>query len=552
MRTIVFVFALLVVISQSAALSQNPTYNSGGPLLPEQAAYDVQYYDLTLFVNPADSTIQGTLRVDAKVLAPLDQFVLDLDNRLKVSSIKPASTNNHVSPFPFEHKKGKISAQLPRQALPGETVSIAVSYGGKPLVAPVKPGSWSDGFLWTRSKTGEPWLGIVSVLNGADIWWPCKDHPSDKPDSMALHITVPEPLTVAANGQMRDYERFWRNGKRMHTFHWYISTPINNYGVTLNIAQYSRLDDKYQSINGESFPVTLWVMPENYVKAMRFFPQILQHLDFFERTLGPYPFRRDKYGVAQTPYIGMEHQTIISYGGEFENNAYGFDTLHFHELAHEWFANLVTVPDWRDWWLHEGFATYMEALYAESLHHTQAYHEYMGAMRNRIRNKLPLAPRTSQRTRDIYGSDLYSKGAWVLHTLRYLIGKDALLKALRKFTYPDPAMEYVTDGRHCHFATTDDFQKIAEEVSGQDLGWFFETYLRQAELPRLASRVHGQTLELRWEVPNSLPFPMPVEVKIGDRIQKVDMTLGQETLVLPQGQQPAIDPDDWILKEGFN
>lgn len=537
---------LCLAIIVNTTFAQTNIYDSGGPILPEQAAYDVNFYDLELFVNPADSSIDGKLTADAKVLATLDWFVLDLDTLLTVKEVTiPAG--NGINPLTFERRVGKIWIKLPSRKYPGDEVSVTVAYGGRPLIAQVEKGSWSDGFIWTHSRTGEPWLGVVSVLDGADIWWPCKDHPSDEPDSMALHITVPEPLTVAANGQLRDYVR--HGGRdRLHTFYWFISTPINNYGVTLNIAQYSKLEGAYRSINGDRVPLTFWCMPEDYVKAMRLFPQMKKQLRFFEKTLGPYPFRADKYSVAQTPYLGMEHQTIISYGGDFKNNKYGFDTLHFHELSHEWFANMVTVPDWRDWWLHEGVASYLEAIYAESLDGLGAYHDYMADFRDRIQNEAPLAPRFSQRSRDIYGPDLYSKGAWILHSLRYLIGRQALLQALRRMTYPEPIKEYVTDGSQCHFVTTDQFQAIVEDVSGQDLDWFFEVYLRQPDLPRLHYWVQDNMLTLRWDAPEGLPFPMPVEVAFGSSLQKVDMLKGQATITLPAGAKPVVDPYDWILK----
>ncbi len=546
-RLFILLASLLGTNHLAKSHPQTEIYDSGGPLMAEQAAYDIGFYDLTLFVNPEDSTIQGKLRAEAEVISPLSWFVLDLDTVLRVEKTEFVGKNHRI-PLEFTREGGKLWIKMPEVKAGGDRISVEVSYGGKPMIASAGQASWSDGFLWTHSKSGEPWLGIVSVLNGADIWWPCKDHPSDKPDSMALHITVPEPLTVAANGHLRNYTR--HGGRdRLHTFDWFISTPINNYSVTLNIAQYSQLEGHYRSISGDIVPLTFWVMPENYAKAMRLFPQFSEHLRFLEEILGPYPFRSDKYSVAQTPYLGMEHQTIISYGANFENNPYGFDGLHFHELAHEWFANLVTAPDWRDWWLHEGVATYLEALYAEKLNDEQAYHQYIQSLRGRILNLRSVAPRASQRTREIYGTDIYNKGAWILHSLRYLVGKDILLQAFRRLTYPDPTFEYVADGRQCHFATTDDFQAIVEELSGQDLEWFFEIYLRQPELPRLVTDLQDSSLQLRWDVPSDVVFSMPVEVMLGEKRHRVDMAGGHAQVAVSGDIEPVVDPSGWLLTD---
>lgn len=545
-RLLVLSASLLGTHHLAKPSAQTEIYDSGGPLMAEQAAYDVSFYDLTLFVNPKDSTIQGKLRAEAKVVQPLNWFVLDLDTVLKIDNVTQVTADGSRVRLQYKREGGKIWIRMPELETTGQHVAVEVSYGGRPIVASTDQTKWTDGFLWTQSKSGEPWLGIVSFLDGADIWWPCKDHPSDKPDSMALHITVPEPLTVAANGRLRKYTR--HGGRdRLHTFDWFISTPISNYSVTLNIAQYSQLDGYYRSINGDMIPLTFWVMPENYAKALRLFPQLSEHLRFLEEILGPYPFREDKYAVAQTPYLGTENQTIISYGANFQNNRYGFDATHFHELAHEWFANLVTAPDWRDWWLHEGVTTYLEAIYAEKLNGQNSYHEYMQDLRSRILNLHAVAPLTPQRTRDIYGTDIYNKGAWILHSLRYLVGEDILLQSLRRLTYPTPQMEQVVDGRQCHFATTDDFQNIVEELSGQDLDWFFEIYLRQPDLPRLQKTFEGNVMYLKWDVPGDIIFKMPVEVLLGTEKRRVDMSKGYGQVNLPETLEVSIDPTAWIL-----
>jgi len=392
-------------------------------------------------------------------------------------------------------------------------------------------------------------------MDGADVWWPCKDHPSDEPDSMALHITVPEPLIVATNGRLQNVKK---NSDGTQTFNWLISLPFNNYSVALNIAPYRTIEGEFKSMTGESVPITLWVLPEDYEKGQQLFPQITKDLNFFEKYLGPYPFRAEKVGVAQTPHLGMEHSTVTAYGANFQNNAYGFDGLLFHELGHDWWANLVTASDWRDFWLHEGFQTYMDALYAGALQGDAGYERYMAAQRQGIRNRQAVAPREARSAMQIYmtapdyvnsDGDIYGKGALILHTLRYLIGDDAFFKSLRRMAYPDPKMESVKDGRQFRFATTDDFRHIAEEASGMKLDWFFEVYLRQPALPRLITETRGNAMVLRWDAPAGLSFPMPVEVQVGGQTRRVEMNQAEATIAFEAGQAPVVDPKNRILKQ---
>ncbi|MDX1938998.1 MAG: M1 family aminopeptidase, partial [Saprospiraceae bacterium] len=301
--------------------------------------------------------------------------------------------------------------------------------------------------------------------------------------------------------------------------------------------------------------VVFYVLPEDYEKGQKLFPEILDHLRFFEKFCGPYPFRADKYGVAQTPHLGMEHQTIIAYGANFNNGSmtggkdWGFDALHQHELAHEWWGNLVTNSDWRDMWLHEGFGSYMQPLYMEQRKGKEAYQQYMQNMR-RFSNYLAVAPRESKTGDEIYQAPIYSKGAWVLHTLRYLMGDAAFFRALRRMAYPDPTMERITNGGQARFATTDDFLSICETESGMDLDWLFEVYLRQAQLPKLYSKIEDGKLSLRWESPvKEMPFPMPIEIEIGNKRQRIQIPA--EGLILPIGKtdKPVVDPDGWLLFE---
>lgn len=545
--------ALLALIGMVSCSYAQPGQDSGGGLSPEQASYDVTYYDLALEVQPTAQRIEGTLTAYASVVHPLSWFVQDLDTTLRVQSVELVRDDGTTAPLSFERRDAQLWTELARTRQPGEELVVRVRYGGTPREAPNPP--WDGGFTWSTTPGGAPWIATSVQIEGADLWWPTKDHPSDEPDSMALHFTVPRPLVAASNGRLQQVEA----QDTSRTYHWFVSTPINNYGVALNAAPYRTIEDTYESVTGEEIPVTFWVLPAHYEQGKTLFPQFKEHLRFYEELLGPYPFRADKYGVAETPHLGMEHQTIIAYGSDFTNNRFGFDGLHHHELGHEWWGNLVTAADWSHFWLHEGFCTYMQALYAGEREGREAYHQYMARNRSNIRNQKPVAPPSPRSTKQMYrlppdytttDSDMYYKGAWILHTLRFLIGEEAFFEALRRMAYPRPVLREATEGRQTRFATTRDFVRIAKATSGQGLDWFFGVYLRQAELPRLVTERSGTRLQLRWTVPGEHTFPMPIPVQVGGETRRVEMTGGSATIELPAGTTDvAVDPTNWVLKE---
>jgi aminopeptidase N len=547
---VVMLFAPIVLVAQRN-LGTRAT-ESGGPLMPEQAAYDVTFYSLDLTVNPADSSIAGSVTTYATIVHPIEWFVLDLDTVFTVTATTGGSPSADIDLLEFERRGSRIWISLSQTYQPGERVRVRVNYHGRPRIAARPP--WVGGFTWARTPSGQPWISLSCQNDGADLWWPCKDHPGDRADSVALRITVPAGLVCASNGKLLNVTDN-RNGTS--TFRWFVSTPINNYCVNISIAPYRTVDTLYTSVTGEKFPVTFWVIPEDYHRGVKHMPLFLKDLRFLEERLGPYPFRADKYGVVHTPYLGMEHQTLIAYGNEFRLNEFGYDWLHFHELAHEWWANLVSNADWKDMWIHEGFATYMEALYREHLAGDTAYHSFMKGIHGRISNRKPVAPRTATSSTEIYffppdytrsDGDMYFKGAWILHTLRYLIGPQTMNRFLRRMAYPDPSLERVTDGSHCRYATTADVLRTAELLSGTQLDWFFDVYLHQPYLPKLQTEMKGNELILRWIVPDNLPFPMPVEVQFGEARVGVDMKDGVGRVLLPSGVTAIVDPDDWILK----
>ncbi|RYG23235.1 hypothetical protein EON82_14630 [bacterium] len=389
--------------------------------------------------------------------------------------------------------------------------------------------------------------------DGADLMFPVKDHPSDKPSWAAMHITVPDPLVAVGPGKSRGVTR---NGNGTATYHWKMSVPVANYSIVFNAAPYRLIQDRVRSVAGGTIPIRFYVLPEDFAKGPSLIAETKKYVAFYEKYIGPYPFRKEKLGIVETPHLGMEHSTAIAYGNKFRYNADGMDWLMLHEFGHEWWANLVTCADWKDFWIHEGFQSYMDSLYQEHLHGKEAYLQSMAGRRRGIQNKQAVAPREARASYEIYmqapdfekgDGDIYAKGALILHSLRYLVGDEAFFKSLRHMAYPTKAMEAITDGRQERLVTTDDFLTIAELDSGQNLDWFFEVYLRQPHLPKLVVETLAGEMRLRWETPGDLAFPMPVDVEIDGKIRRVEMAGGSGSIRFTGGA-PKVDPQGWILK----
>ncbi|HEX8398964.1 MAG TPA: M1 family metallopeptidase [Pyrinomonadaceae bacterium] len=551
----ILLFALFVLANPTKYFAQRdlgvrPT-SSGGVLMPEQAAYDIKSYDLELRPNIEEQSIKGVLTATAKIVNPIDKFVLDLDTPFTVEAVSLVNGAKQ-QPLTFERREGQIWIAFPKTQKAGETVNVRVVYGGKPRVAPRPP--WVGGFVWSKTADGQPWFATAVQNDGSDLWFPVKDHPSDKPETTSLHFTVPNNLVAASNGKLQSVVK---NSDGTQTFNWFVSQPISNYNIALNVAPYKLVEDKMQSIAGDTIPIAFYVLPEHADKAQDLINKTKDYVRFFEEYLGPYPFRADKLGIAETPHLGMEHQSITAYGNEFKYDPDGVDTLMFHELGHEWWANLVTAKDWNDFWIHESFQSFMDALYKERLKGRESFVKSLPSRIKSLKNIKPVAPREPRTTVEMYmlppdytrsDNDIYGKGALVLNSLRSLIGDAAFFKSLRRMAYLTPEMEKVTNGKQTRLVTTDEFIRIAEQQSGKKLDWFFELYVRQPALPRLIAETKANNLVLRWETPNNMPFPMPVEVKIGGETKRVEMTNNSATVALPQDAQYTIDPNGWLLK----
>lgn len=523
-------FLLLPLLLPATAAAQRNV--SGGPLRADQACYDVRHYTLVLAVDPAAKAIEGTLTMRATWLAASPSLLLDLDPALAVRAVRLDG-----EAVPYERDAGRMHVRPAAPLAVGADFEVAVDYGGEPHVATNPP--WNGGFTWAKTADGAPWIATSCQGEGADLWWPCKDHPSDKPDGVDLHVTVPDGLVVAANGT-RVGEPVRRDGRA--TFHWRVRSPISNYCVALNIAPYVEITDRFVCVDGTVMPVQCFVLPESEKRAKRCLPMFLDHVRVFEQLLGPYPFRHEKYGFAETPHLGMEHQTMLAYGNGFQDEQY--DWLHNHELAHEWWGNLVTCRDWKDMWLHEGFGTYMQPLYREIRFGRAAYD--LEVWRHRLVNQTPVAPRETRNSAEIYfgrggGNDLYYKGSQVLHTLRWLLGDERFFQVLRRFCYPTEAAAKATDGSQVRLVETDDLVALCNEVAGADVSWFFEVYVRQPALPQLWHERRDGVLHLEWRTPGDLRFELPVPVASGGQEQRVPMPGGRGSLPVGDAEY-TVDP----------
>lgn len=541
---------LLIFLSTIYAqrdLGVRPT-DTGGPLKFEEAVYDVQWYDVTLNVDPRAKSISGTTVMTAKTVIPTNVILLDLDTPFTVSKVTDGAGHD----LKYTRTPSEIRIWFPLSKRVGEEIKTSITYSGTPRVAPNPP--WVGGFIWAKTPGGADWISVSLQNEGADLLFPVKDHPSDKPEWAAMHITVPDPLVATGPGKLESVKK---NSSGTSTYNWRMTNPIANYSVVFNAAPYKTITDSYRSIGGQTIPIVFYVVPEDFAKGAGLIAEQKKYLAYYEKYLGPYPFRTQKVGIVETPHLGMEHSTDIAYGNQFRYNEDGTDWLLLHEFGHEWFANLVTAVDWKDFWLHEGFQSFMDTFYRETLHGQAAYLVGMQGRVKRLRNMQPVAPREAKFAYEVYmaapdytksDGDIYDKGALFLHTLRYLIGDNAFFKALHHMAYPNKQMETYTDGRQERLVTTDDFLTIAEQDSGMKLGWFFELYLRQPKLPKLVSDVSGNTLNLHWETPNNMPFPMPVDVEVNGKMQRVEMPNGRGSVSFT-GAAPVVDPKGWVLKE---
>lgn len=542
--SIVLALALLQGCTSNPPLD-SVTAVSSGELTALQALYDVKHYRLEIEVIPEQKSIIGNVGMTALALGELTQIELDFDPRFKIEMV---TVNEKQAEFDSANGKLLITTT---PLVSGVEFTTLVSYEGKPYEAENPP--WDGGFVWNRTESGEHWIATAVQGRGCDLYWPCKDHISDKPERGAdMLITVPNDLMAVMNGVLVSKEPI----EDKIRYHWQTTNPISAYHLAINIGPFKtyRLDRPSLIGQGDeapsTFPIVFYHITEDMEKIKNLIDNdFSSQLDFYERTLGPYPWGNEKVGIVEIPYLGMEHQTMNGYGNEFRQDPEGFDWLMQHEFAHEWFGNLMTQDASRDFWLHEGFANYMQPIYAQDVIGDAGFWGKMWRNYNAITSCKPVVPNEDVSMDYFDSNDPYFKGSWTLHTLRWMMGEEKFWNAVRRLIYdtPDPwSLTYpITPTKR----SSEDFITIASEEFGEDLNWFFDAYLYSKDIPTLEINRSDDELRLSFLDLPELILDIPVLLTEGNGTTKFTVRSDGSRHAVSSDARIQIDPEVKIFRE---
>jgi aminopeptidase N len=527
---------LLLPVAASLSAQQTRAFTHADTLrgsnTPERAWWDATFYDLHVRVNPADSTIRGYNGITYRVLGKSQDIQVDLQVPMEIDSVVQSGKR-----LQFRRDGNAFFVTLAELQPVGQLRKLTVYYHGRPRAAINPP--WDGGFIWRTDSTGNKWVATADQGLGASVWWPNKDLQADEPDSQRVAITVPDPMVDVSNGRLRSTVH---NADGTTTFEWFVTSPINNYAISVNAGTYEHWSETYDGLNGK-LTMDFWPLASHLQLARAQFPQARAMIGCFESWFGPYPWYADGYKLVEAPHLGMEHQSAVAYGNGYRNGYRGrdlsatgeglkWDFIIVHESAHEWFGNNITATDIADNWIHEGFANYAEGLFAECQDGKEAGAKYIVGSRRNITNRGTIIG-TYGVNSDGSG-DMYYKGGSMLHTIRQIIDDDAkwhsVLRGLN-----------TTFGRKT--ASTAQVETYISTQAGVDLSKVFDQYLRSTMIPVLEYRTDGTSLSVRWT--NVVTgFDMPVRVSVPGGIS---MRLRPTT----EWTQSAYSGNDVTVDENF-
>ena len=524
-RSIALVVSLLLcdsTVGQQETISEQERLR--GSITPEREWWDVKHYDLSFEVFPETQSLKGSNKIKFATLAAHDLMQIDLQPPLEITKVLFQN-----EPLTFERNGNVYLIQFPNK-LPVDAEScIEVFYEGQPVVSRNPP--WSGGLSWQKDEQGNDFIASSCQGIGASIWWPNKDHGYDEPDQgVNIRVTVPENLTAVSNGRLIQTDH---NATKMtKTFHWQVTQPINNYGVNVNIGNYVHFADKYA---GEFGPLDLdyWVLANDRERAGEQFKEAPRTIEAFEYWFGKYPFYEDSYKLVAVPYLGMEHQSSVTYGNGYANGYRGrdlsatgvglkFDFIIVHESGHEWFGNNISMRDAADMWIHESFTNYSENLFVEYHFSEKEAQDYVIGCRKLVRNESPIIG-TYNANRSGSG-DMYYKGGNMLHSMRHIVNDTEKWRSILRGLN--------SEFRH-QTVTTEQIESYISKHSGIDFSLLFDQYLRGTEIPNLKHTFAGRELTFQWE--NVVAgFAYPVDVILNGKEIRITPTETPQTITLDE------------------
>ena len=530
-------FFAILFVSISALQAQTFTEQDTlrGSITPERAWWDLNYYHLDIEVNADDKYISGSNTIRYKVLEPNQVLQIDLQPPLVIEKVTQDGKELKI-----KHNGNAHFIQLKKKQKINDFNEVIVYYSGHPKEAIRAP--WDGGFSWTKDENGKDFVATSCQGLGASVWWPNKDHMYDEVDSMLISVKAPKGLMNVSNGRLRKVD------EETNTYHWFVDNPINNYGVNVNIGDYVHFGEKYEGEKG-MLDMDYYVLSYNLEKAKVQFVQAPMMMRAFEYWFGPYPFYEDGFKLVEVPYLGMEHQSSVTYGNKFANGYLGrdlsgsgwgleFDYILIHESGHEWFANNITYKDIADMWVHEGFTTYSEGLYVDYHFGKLAGNEYEQGVRKNIRNDAPIVGKYGVNARG--SGDMYPKGSNTLHTLRQITNDDEkwrqILRGLNKEFYHQTV-------------TSDEIEHYISMQLQRDLRPFFNQYLRTADIPVLEYEVNGDELQYRF-VNVVDGFTIPVRMLSGEEEIWIEPTKEWQKTSTHKGlEEIIVDPNFYIYSK---
>jgi aminopeptidase N len=522
-------FFNLIVLSFVTLPGFSQFLPSGGVLKPVQANMDIRHYRLSLTVDPEQQSFAGSVQVGLVLKESSNVILLDLVPVYKVSGVLVDG-----KPVGYKHEGEALFIQT-SPGLPAGRHRVEVFYAGRPPVAKRAP--WDGGIQWEKDSLGHPWIAMTCQTDGGKLFFPCKDHPGDEPDEGAdLYITVPKGLVVAGPGLLQSKKQ---QGKQV-VFHWKTSYSISNYCILFNVGDYEVVSRNYTTIKGRQVPMQFYVLKYHASKAPHHLELLERMARVQEKYFGEYPWVEEKIGIAETPHLGMEHQTMNAYGNKFKYTQVGgqdFDWLMHHEFGHEWWGNQVTNADWAHMWIHEGICVFGDAMYVREKDGEEAYLARMRTTARATRNEKPVVQGDVVDSKATYHPDIYGKGAFFMHTVRFVMGDSLFFPALMQLA-TSPAYTSAPS------VTTRDVQELFSKAYGKDMGPLFKLFLFTTDKLQIRIRqMDEETYELK--IPNA-GMPLPLELRTDKGLIKV--MIPETGFQFKSKQFPEVDPRGYYLK----